>query len=157
MALDYRSVVEARNQGLIDQALAAARGLVARIIRQPGGLATAVFCWDSGASGTALTASATRRSPVVRVPFPSVLRRWDIQGYPSGSATVAVYMAASGVALSAATLLVTLTLTSQEENSATGLETTVPAEARLFALLTSVTTCETLAANLELAKVPDDA
>lgn len=157
MALDYRAAAEARNQGLIDKAVATIRDWTRRVLRQPGGLVTAVFEWDSGEDGTALVAAGTRRSPVLRVPFPAVLNRWDIMGYPSGSATVVVYMAAEGVALSGASAIATLTLSGEESSNSAIAEVTIPARARLFALLTAVATCQTLAANLEARRVPDDA
>lgn len=157
MALDYRATAQSRNEGIVAQAVASVKNWLARVIRQPGGLAVAVFEWDSGASGTALTASSTRRSPVLRVPFPAVLNRTDSFGFPSGTFTMTIYMAAEGVALSTATLIATLTHTGEETNNPAIAEVSIPAKARLFARLTAVATCETASGNLEIRRVPDDA
>lgn len=158
MTVDYRAVVEARNQGLIDTAIAAIKDWIRRVLRQPGGLVTLGFDWDSGEDGVVLVASATRRTPPKRCPFPAVLNRWDIFGEPAGDATVTVYMAAPGVTLSAATVIATLTVSGAEENSNTAIaEVTIPDGARLYCRLPSTSAFETLAADLELRRVPDDA
>jgi hypothetical protein len=158
MAIDYEATLEARNKGLVALAKGAAREQYAASINQPGGLIAAVWEWDSGDDTTALTAAATKRTGVILVRWPCTLKEWHIAGYPSGSAVVNILKANEGVALSAATTIVSgakPTLSSQEEASNTTLaEVSIPAKCRLYALLESVSTIRNLTVTLTMGRVP---
>ena len=135
----------AEAQKLIDKALVNYRGRH---------LTPAWFLWDSGADGTALTASSNRPNGWVEITPPCAFQAWRVTSYPSGSATVLVKSVEPGAALSTATTIATLTLSSNVEAASASTFTAIDLTAgtRLAAYLTSVTTCQVVAVSLEFRR-----